>query len=256
MNRAPQFAPPHLPRSDRRRLDRQFQKLACAEACSCCHAAIAHNSRITAGLDACGNAVLVGECCTGKVAEVFAQGLSLHRRTYDFLAAEPEPRLRACGVLEGCEASDGDLARMLAACQQLIAAADKQLDDAERLGGVPLFEANVLDAPWKDNDRRWFEAHPQRAHRLRPPLPGEIDGTPLADLAKNHAGAAVVMTIRQVRPGERMRGGLCVDVGMLPMPDNEAFAHALFDLAASPGTVEEFRALVEKYQANHAGVSQ
>jgi hypothetical protein len=252
----PQFAPSHLPRRSRRRLDRQFQKLVCAEVCSCCRAAIAHNARVTAGLDAHGNAVLAGECCTGRVHQIFAQGLSLHR-TYDFLPApSSSPR--------SCEASGEELARMLAACRRLVAHADERIGNAERLGGVQhLSDATVLDSPWKTDDARWFKEHPQRAHRLRPPLPGEIDGTALADLAKARAGSVVIMVIRQVEPGSRMRGGLCLDVRMLVpdagsgMPDDESFAHALFDLAvereAAPTTVEEFCLLVEKYAANLRG---
>ncbi len=48
-------------------------------------------------------------------------------------------------------------------------------------------------------DREWFAAHPDRAHRLRRPYPGE----PYPD-----DGAADFMLVRQVAPGTRMRLGV------------------------------------------------
>jgi hypothetical protein len=34
---------------------------------------------------------------------------------------------------------------------------------------------NMIDHPWKGDDRAWFENNPERAHRLRKPFPGEFD---------------------------------------------------------------------------------
>jgi len=56
--------------------------------------------------------------------------------------------------------------------------------DVARRGGVRQSGRGLLlhlgDDAWSKDDARWFAARPDRAHRLRAPLPGEIDGPPAA----------------------------------------------------------------------------
>ena len=76
---------------------------------------------------------------------------------------------------------------------------------ARAAGMGPNIEFNGLPSPWKRDDDAWFEAHPQRAHRVRDRFPGErIKGDPL-DLP--NAGISKVI-VRQIRPGLRVTGGV------------------------------------------------
>src|SRR5438045_6749507 len=49
----------------------------------------------------------------------------------------------------------------------------------------------------RENDRAWFESHPERQFRLRLPEPGERD-----ELGNPHEGMVLV---RQLKPGFRVR---------------------------------------------------
>jgi len=125
---------------------------------------------------------------------------------------------------------------------------DKQLANIVRRSGVdcPL-QANPPDGPWKDDDRSWFERNPKRSHRVRMPFPGEIDnvvvGTPV--------GRVLIMLVRQIEPGRRLRGAIAINADWLPLSDDEAVAHALFEVAvkreAAPPDSEALDALVQKY---------
>ena len=83
---------------------------------------------------------------------------------------------------------------------------------------------------------------------MRTPFPGELDGVEIP------AGRKVVMLVRQVEPGRRLRVAFDPDVVLLPdSPHDEAFAHALFEVATGhepePPDRQAFCALVEKYTA-------
>jgi hypothetical protein len=39
------------------------------------------------------------------------------------------------------------------------------------------------------------------------------------------------MPVRQVQPGSRLRATVVLDADLLPLPDDEAIVHALFDVA-------------------------
>jgi hypothetical protein len=121
-------------------------------------------------------------------------------------------------------ATAGQIADFAAACQNLIAA---------------------TDTPWKANDRAWFRQNPKRAHRVRKALPGEFDeGTP--------AGHVTIAVVQQTTPGARRRGCFHIRADLLPAPDDEAIAHALFQISARcepmPDSDEAFCVLIERYQ--------
>jgi hypothetical protein len=58
--------------------------------------------------------------------------------------------------------------------------------------------------------------------------------------------------VRQVEPGSRIRAAFCCGGDLLPLPNDEAVAHALFEVAMQrepvPPDSEALRALIEKYQ--------
>ena len=108
-----------------------------------------HNSRTAGGLDAQGNVVLAGECCSGGVAATITEGFYSDRQ-YDFLHG-PKPSTNT-GPTSGA-----GIAGAIAAYQKVIAETDKVLDGVERRGGVRTLAVNLRDSPWKADDRDWFE---------------------------------------------------------------------------------------------------
>jgi hypothetical protein len=240
MTRAPdQLAPSWLPRQRRRHVNRALQKLFRRDTCSLCGSPFRHNSGTASGLDAQGNVALAGECCFDRLAEVFGMGFYSDRH-YDFLM----PR----GSEAPSEAPPEKIVEAFAAYTKAIAATDKLLADVERYGGgIRASNVCVLDYEWKSNDRQWFEQNPGRTHRARMPFPDEID-------KETPVGYAPVMLIRQVEPGSRLRSKFFLHTSLLPLPDDEALAHALFDVAMQDEAVgvDEFCTLIKKYQASGA----
>jgi hypothetical protein len=213
-DRIPELAPSRLPRQQRRHVDRALRKFMQRDRCSICGSPFQCNS--FGGFDTQGNVALVGECCINRVPTVFSLGLIVTGEQLD------------------------------AAYQK--AQTNKILDNAERCGGLGRpSEVNWTDSPWKNDDRVWFEKNPSRAHRLRPPFPGEMDET----AAETPAGCELLVLVRQVEPGSRMRAGLHFGVDWLPLPDHEAVAHALFEVAVRrepwPRDGAALCALLEKY---------
>jgi hypothetical protein len=240
MSRAPeQLAPSWLPRQQRRRINRQLHRLLRRDVCSVCGSLFKHNSRTTSGLDTQGSVVVAGECCTSRVAVVFGWGLYSDRH-YDFLLRRSsQPNIKA---------TNEQIADAIVAYQKAIAETDKRLDDVERRGGGGRARnVSLLDHPWKSDDRDWFEQNQERSHRARTPFPGEVD----KEVAETPAGQALIMLVRQVEPGSRRRAVVFLDANFLPLPDDEAVAHALFEVAvrreAVPPDRQALCALMKKY---------
>jgi hypothetical protein len=215
MNRNPDHAS-RLSRQQRRRLERALPKLFETNVCSFCGNPLPQASATAGGFDAAGNVVLSGECCVRQVAQIFMMGLALNRE-------------------------------QLAAAHQKAAAA-KIFDDAERCGGLGRpTEVILTDSAWKDADRKWFEQNPTRSHRIWWPFPGEVDD----EVATTPAGTVLMTIVRQVKPGYRNRAAVSVDVELLPIPDDEATAHALFEAAMGrehlPPDPQALRELSKKY---------
>jgi hypothetical protein len=239
MNRA--LAPSWLPRQQRRRLDRALRKLMHRNVCSFCGSSFKHNSRTAGGFDAQGNVVLAGECCISRVAKMFVRGF-YSNRNYDFLRP---PNTKPSANLEPTSEQITDA---IALYQKAVAQADKGLDGVERRGGgVRVPNVTLFDHPWKDDDRKWFERNPHRPHRVRMPFPGEAD----KEAANLPAGQALIMLVRQVQPGARLRAAVSLDADFLPLPDDEAVAHALFEVAVQHEVVPRdgaaLDALIKKY---------
>jgi hypothetical protein len=245
------LAPSWLPRHERRCIERALRKLFHRDVCSICSNPFKHNSQTAGGLDAHGNAVLVGECCMSRVAKIFVRGF-YSNRNYDFLRpTNTEPSANT-------KLTDAQIADAIAAYRQAITATDKGLASAEQCGGFRATGVYLADYPWKSDDRDWFEQNPARAHRVREPFPGELEGIanlptqyPVALFDEALGEIQVLMLIRQLERGKRLRAAISISADLLPLPDNEAFVHAMFEVAAGrevmPPNVEALNALVKKY---------
>jgi hypothetical protein len=146
---------------------------------------------------------------------------ALQQPHYDFL-------LPRGGAPAGEPGTAHQIAGAIAGYQKAIAETDKRLDGIEQRGGS-IARCNVFtrDTPEKRDDRAWFERNPQRAHRVRMPFPGEA-----GDAAeKTPAGHAMIILVRQIEPGSRLRHSFYLNADLLPVPDDEAVAHALFEVA-------------------------
>jgi hypothetical protein len=234
-----------MSRQQRRLFDRQLKKLIKTKGdnCTLCGVGFQHNVRTFGGYGQDGKVALVGECCVERLHEVHTAGL-VSNRNYDFLPAGKNKHGRGLGVEE--------VAHALGALERAIAFADEEVkDDMWRRGGVsqpphPLI--SVLDHPWKKDDREWFEQHPGRSHRARFPFDGEVGPEELVA----PEGHRLLVLLRQVEPGKRIKTGFFISNELLPVPDAEAVAHALFDIATRrvpvPRNGEEMCTLIEKYQ--------
>lgn len=245
MSRAPdQLAPSWLPRQQRRNVDRALRKLFHRNACSFCGEGFEHNHPSAAGFDAQGNVVLAGECCFDRLAKIFGMGL-YSDRPYDFMSPrKPEP---------GIQPPPEQIIDAIVTWQKAIADSDKRLDGVERRGGgMRASEVVLLEHPWKTDDKHWFEQNPSRSHRARMPFPGEVDKM----VAATPSGRVLVMLVRQVKPGARLRGACDLSADLSPLPDDETVIHALFDLAtqheAGSRDGAALCALVKRYAAEGA----
>jgi hypothetical protein len=231
-------------RQQRRLFDRQLRKLIKTKGdnCSLCGGGFQHNSRTFGGYDEGGEIALVGECCVGRLFEVHTAGLFSHRN-YDFLPAGQNSMTRGLGPEQVVNA--------LGALERAISFADEEAkDELWQRGGMappPHGLISVLDHPWKKDDRDWFERHPGRSHRARFPFDGEVGEELVAP-----EGHRLLVLLRQVEPGKRIKVGFFIsDELLLPVPDVEAVAHALFDIATRrepvPRGGEAMGVLIKKY---------
>jgi hypothetical protein len=237
-----------LNRAQRRRLDRAVQGLMGKDGCSICGAAFDHNACTYGGCDRYGRPAVVGDCCREHLVQVTAMGFYT-TRIYDFLehTGKREPR-------RSTPNSTAEITSAIAAYRGWIEKTDRQADGMERRAGVRgLGPVSVLETPWKTDDRLWFEQNPDRSHRARPVFPGEAD----EQAAKTPPGTVLLTLVRQVEPGKRVRASFYLNAALWPVPDDDAIAHALFDIAtrqqAQPQNAAERAALVEKYHAAGRG---
>jgi hypothetical protein len=232
-------------RRQRRWTDRALRKLIRRDGdnCSLCRAEFKHNSRTFGGFDRHGRVVLVGDCCAERLAVIHTAGL-FTSRNYDFLDAPrasrpPTTELTSEAILDA-----------VAAYREIISDTDKRFDDIlRRGGGLPgMPRISTLDHPWKDDDRIWFEQNPTRSHRARRLFPGEAD----KEAASAPPGHVMILLLRQVEPGTRLKAGFYLNADALPVPDDEALIHTLFEVAvgheAMPPDPQAFEALIEKYK--------
>ena len=238
--------PAGLNRHARRRLDREIRKVIEQDGdhCSLCRAPLVHNCKTFYGVAFNGAVVCVGECCVGQLQTILASGV--------FCAAE---RAHEFPPGNGKEpSSPEEIQKAVEALQKYITAADQMCSTIGKRAGLPEGSPSavrIADNPWKSNDRDWFEAHPDRSHRLRRLFPGEpyYRGNEPPVVPPGHE---MQVLIRQVRPGVRVRGTFARNL-KVDIPDIEAILHALFDVVSeshdrnTPISVAEIGRLAEKY---------
>jgi hypothetical protein len=100
------------------------------------------------------------------------------------------------------------------------------VDRLDLIDGVGIFVKRDPEPAYKCDDGEWFANNPTRSHRLRPASVDEAD--------------EAWVIVRQIEPGTRRRLIFTCD---RDLPDDETFAHILFDL------------IVEARSAGHAGIS-
>jgi hypothetical protein len=195
MTRAPKLAPSWLPRHERRRIDNELYKLLHTDNCSICGSPLRHNSRTMSGFDAHGTLVLAGECCSDRVTISFGMGHYCNR-AYDFLS----PTNTKSSI--NTKWTNEQIVEAIAVRQKAIADTDKRLEGIERRGGsIRATHVGRLEHPWTRDDREWFEKNPSRSHRMRLPFPDEFNQMK----AKIPAGCAMIVLVRQITPGDRMK---------------------------------------------------
>jgi hypothetical protein len=193
--------------------------------CSLCRAPFIHNAKSYCGVSHDGIAAITGECCASKLRHVLGAGFYVDKtRRYDFLEktspSQKEPRTAQ------------EIAEAINAYQTCIEEADRFRAETVKRGGMPLSSKGtvyMMDTPWKDNDREWFEDHPDRSHRLRSrfdeELPPDVENCP-------PPGHEQQTLVRQLEPGKRIRVFFHRNVNV-EIPDVESVIRALFDLVAS-----------------------
>ena len=165
-------------------------------------------------------------------------------RKYDFLSPTSTEHPT------NTEPTNEQLVKAITAYQKAISESDKVLDGVERSGGYAGVtpQVNVLDSPWKIDDREWFEQNQKRPHRLRMPFPGECD----ENAAKTPAEHTLIILVRQIEPRKRFRAAISISDKLLPVPADEATTHALLEVAmgreAMPPDRQALLHLVEKYK--------
>jgi hypothetical protein len=208
------------------------------DCCSLCRAPFSHNSRTFGGVTGGGVIALVGECCASRLELQRVAGLYTTRPYVE--PSEPGNGAR--------ELSSEQIEQAITAHQQYFAAVDAVVDRAARRAGMPHMAERTLlhceDTAWKDADRKWFEAHPTRSHRLRQLFAGEFE------TCTAPPGHELQILVRQVEPGLRIRNGFYRNLA-IEIPDIEPVLHALFDLMSEREervvSVEEVAALASKY---------
>ena len=106
------------------------------------------------------------------------------------------------------------------------------------------------------DDRKWFEANPARAHRLRRPFEGELSSL-MRQPEQPPPHHETQVLVRQIEPGLRARAAFHRDL-RVPVPDDESIVHAICDLIATrrPVSVREVVELAEQYATAAKGSEQ
>jgi hypothetical protein len=128
--------------------------------------------------------------------------------------------------------------------------------DAARRAGVsrPII-TSLPDTPWAADDHDWFARNPTRAHRVRPAFPREAQES--AWPTETPDGYALLIAVRQIEPGERLRASFFRSLAAPDLSHLESFCHALFDALSSDDPRELADSLIVKralaYEAAKGG---
>lgn len=232
-----------MSREDRRRFEREFKKIRTSDNCTICNKPFPHNTGTFGGLTSNGTVVFAGECCARQVLSVMHSTLYV-TQSIDLLVASGKPGHRRPGAVP----AKADQA--LSAMQSVFSEIDARTDALMRQAGVPKDLKGVFlgEHAWKSDDAAWFKNHPERSHRLRPLLEGEVEAMPVPiptnEFPPNHCAEILV---RQVAPGQRIRKLFCRNTE-IDIPDQEEIIHAIFDtvVSAAGGSIIDLREIIER----------
>ena len=159
-----------------------------------------------------------------------------------------------CGAGSDSRPTNEQIAEAISLYQNALRQTDQCVDDVMRRGGgVPVgLKIDLFDRPSKTDDRDWFEQNQQRSHRARLPFPGEAD----KEARDVPAGHALMILLRQVEPGTRMKAAVHVRTDLLPEGDDEASAHAPCEVAmqreAAPPDRQALDVVIQKYSVHRS----
>lgn len=152
-----------------RRFEKEFKKMPKPDNCTICGTECAHNSRTFGGLCADSTIVLAGECCERSVVTPMVPGV------YPTRAIDGLLPLANAGARKG-GTSPENVERAIGAIRSHFGDLDSRTQALMQRGGIAAQAKNIFvaDQPWKANDPAWFQDNPDRSHRLRPMLEGEV----------------------------------------------------------------------------------
>jgi hypothetical protein len=234
----------------RRRVEREIREIMRedGEHCSICRSPLQHNSKTYGGVLKAGDSVLTGECCKGRITEMVLEGLYLDGTIDDLVPRLPTQSGKGTG--SGAAPEE--------AVKALSALFDQRQADGQaiiRRAGLPPGRAKLFTqgTAWKADDAAWFDAHPDRSHRLRELIGDEaaVSGFRMEQQMPERHEMQVL--VRQIEPGKRARlpFGRNLDV---PIPDDETVLHALFDIVGDPDaggsviSMDKMRAAIARYE--------
>jgi len=235
-------------RQERLKLERDIQRLLEKDGdhCTLCRRPFVHGEKTYYGRGSKKRTVVLGDCCADELRTGVAMGLYTDR-AYDVLSGAPTGTANPLPT--------GDLTKMIDGLQSFITEIDKTATDVANRAGVLSKAAGVYlkDTAWKRDDAAWFEANPTRSHRLRPLLEGEREAMPPERASEPMPeGHELQVVVRQVEPGQRIRSFFGRNLAV-PIPDDEAVIHALFDTLYSDGdpggviSVEQVAGIARRY---------
>ena len=83
------------------------------------------------------------------------------------------------------------------------------MERANPMGSRGMLNAEYRRGSRLPDDSKWFRRHPNRAHRLRPPFPGEV--IPIGEDFVAPPGWEIWLIILQIAPGVRVKNSVCVE---------------------------------------------
>jgi hypothetical protein len=219
-----------LPRPTRRALKKAI--LRDADRCGICREPYPHAGRTWTGLLADGKAATACERCVGRLKMIYGGGLHLSKRYPGaeelvdiWKTADGESRRRVSVV---------ELEAHLSVLQPLLQQEEVRHRMICRQIGL---SETVLDRQflnrgesWREDDRIWFEVHPDRSFRMCEVFPGEIEELERAYAKRfpDSEGCRPVVVVCQAEPGARFRAP-CLLPADVPVLDRESVAETLFE---------------------------
>jgi hypothetical protein len=224
----------NLPRPNRRALKKAI--LRDADRCGICREPYPHAGRTWAGFLTDGKAATTCQRCVGRLKTIYFGGIHLSKKypgaealANSWKNADEESRRRVPAA--ELETHLTKLQRFLRQEEADYAAQHRRLC---RQAGIPEtgIDQHFLNRgePWREDDRIWFEEHPDRSFRMREVFPGEIDELERAygERYPESDGRRSVIIVCQTQPGARIRA-ICDLPDHLAVFDRESVAETLFE---------------------------